>query len=567
MIRPPSSPTPGPPRPTPRRRSLRCVVLAVIAGGCTGQVLGDAPAQTGKPKPPGSSGSAGNSGNSGNQGTPVVAGAPATGQRLTDRQYLNVITDLFGVDASAEALTMPLDPKLEGFRNAASSLLPSDIRIEGYASLARTITGKIDWAQLLARESLCAEATDKCRRDFVATLGRRLFRRPLTDAQITRFGAVFEAVAKEGDAFPVAAALVVAGMLQSPEFLYRLERPGARVDDFELATRLSFLLWNSAPDGPLLEAATQAKLSGASLHAQVTRMMADPRARRALRDYVDDWLDADKLLRTSRDPAVFPQFSGTLAADMREEIHRLFERVVWQDDADLVEVLRAEHTMLTPALARLYGLPAGAGTAFAEQDLRQVPTRAGLLTQAGILTLTSVGGPGSSIVDRGAFVLRNFTCRHVPEPPNNVPELPAAESGKSERERLAQHRADPACASCHDHLDPLGLAFEAYDAIGALQTKDQAGNALTGAGSLMVGTEEVPYTNVREFVAALTRSADIGACMARKVVQYAFARPLFQGDEPLVTELSGRFTRDGNRYQAFLGALAESSWIQTGVSP
>jgi hypothetical protein len=560
----------SPPIPPGRRLARHSPVRtswALVAGllaGCTGQVIGGAPAAT-PTKPPGGPGASGSM--TGPQNQPPVAGAPATGQRLTDRQYLNVVIDLFGVDASAETLTLPLDPKLEGFRNAASSLLPSDIRIEGYAGMARAITGRIDWTQLLSREGLCSDATEKCRRDFLTVMGRRLFRRTLTDEQLGRFAALFEAVTREGDPFPVAAALAVSGMLQSPEFLYRLERPGARVDDFELATRLSFLLWNSTPDEALLQAAAGGQLAGANLHTQVSRMLADPRARRALRDYVDDWLDADKLLRTSRDPAAFPQFSGALAADMREEIHRLFERVVWKDDADLVEVLRSEHTALTPALARLYGLPAGAGAGFAEQDLSQVPTRAGLLTQAGILTLTSVGGPGSSIVDRGVFVLRNFLCVHVPEPPNNVPELPAADSGKSERERLAQHRQDPACGSCHNMFDPLGIAFEAYDAIGALQTKDAAGNALTGAGTMMVGDKEVPYSNVREFVAALTRSADIGACMARKVVQYTFARPLFQGDEPLVAELAGRFARGGNRYQGFLTNLAESPWIRAGVTP
>ena len=160
------------------------------------------------------------------------------------------------------------------------------------------------------------------------------------------------------------------------------------------------------------------------------------------------------------------------------------------------------------------------------------------------------------------FVLRNFLCVHIPEPPNNVPELPEAESGKSERDSPAQHRADPACGSCHSQVDPLGIAFEAYDAIGALQTKDAAGNPLTGAGTLQVGDRQVPFSNVREFVAALTGSADIGACMARKVVQYAFARPLFKGDEPLPTRMAGRIREGGNRYQGSLAALADSACIR-----
>jgi hypothetical protein len=538
---------------------VRWAWLLVLAG-CTGQVVGGAP-----PAPRGGAGP--KAGPAAPPDGPAAPGAPATGQRLTDRQYLNVVTDLLGVDASTDLRDMPLDPKLEGFRNAASSLLPSDLRIEGYAAVARAVAGKMDWAAVLARNGVCAQPTEGCRRDFFAVLGRRLFRRPLSPDEVARFSPIFDAVASEGDPFPTAAGLVVTAMLQSPEFLYRLEKPGA-VDDFALGTRLSFLLWNSAPDDALLDAAARGQLAGAALEAQVTRMLADPRARRALRDYVDDWLDADKLLRTSRDPMLFPLFSGALAADMREEIHRLFARVAWDDDADLVGVLTSERTSITPALARLYGLPPRAMDGFADQDLAQAPARHGLLTQAGILTVTSVGGQGSSIVDRGLFVLRNFLCRTIPEPPSNVPDLPSAESGKSERDRLAQHREAPACASCHGQFDPLGLAFEGYDAIGAVQTTDQAGNRLTGAGSLTVDGQEVPYTNVREFVAALTRSADVGECLSRKVVQYAFARPLAGADEPMLKEVSGAFAKSGHRYRRLLVALAEGAWIRTpGASP
>ena len=147
-------------------------------------------------------------------------------------------------------------------------------------------------------------------------------------------------------------------------------------------------------------------------------------------------------------------------------------------------------------------------------------------------------------------------------------ELPPADSGKSERERLAQHRADPTCASCHGQFDPLGIAFEGYDAIGALQTMDQAGNRLTGAGSLTVDGQEVPYTNVREFVAALTRSADVGGCLARKVVQYSLARPLAGPDEPMLGEVSAGFARGGHRYRSLLAALAGGAWIRSpGASP
>jgi hypothetical protein len=557
----------------------RLGVLGLALGACSGQIAGSGqgnrgadpvtmPGQGGPDNGPAGPGvgPGAPSGPGGGPAMPAPAAAPASGQRLTDRQFVNITSDVFGVDVSTEIATLPLDPKVEGFRNAAVALLPSDLRIEGYSSLAAQVAGKIDWGKQLGGG--CAELTDKCQHDFVAGVGRRLFRRPLNDVQIARFSALFGVVKQQGDGFPVAAGLVANAMLQSPEFLYRLEKAGGKVDDFELATRLSFLIWNSAPDDALLDAAAGAQLgTAAAVHTQVTRMLADPRAHRALRDYVDDWLDAERLLRTSRDPDRFPQFTGALASEMRDEIHRLFEKVVWQDDADMTNVLRADRTMITPALAALYGVPAGMGTGLAEQNLAGNPNRQGLLSQPGILTLTSVGGAGSSIVDRGAFVLRNLLCIPIPEPPSNVPELPAAAKGLSERNRLAQHRSDPACGTCHNQIDPLGLAFETYDAIGRFQTMDESGNALTGAGTLKVGDQEVPYSNMREFVAALSRSPALASCMVRKVAQYAFARPLGSADDAVIKDLGARFTEGKGRYQALLTALTESAWARTaGVS-
>jgi hypothetical protein len=563
-------------------RALKVAIFIATTGACTGQIASDSrgtnpPSEGGNTNeptrpgetPPNTPGKPGETPPS----TPPPPAAPATGQRMTDRQYLNVLLDVFGVDASADAASLPLDPKIEGFRNAAVALLPSDLRVEGYANLATGVVGKIDWAKQLSAAGVCADFGDKCPRDFVTTFGRRLFRRPLSDAQIARFTGLFNVVKDGGDPFTMAAGLVVTAMLQSPEFLYRLERGtgnrDGKVDDYDLATRLSFLLWNSAPDEALLAAAGKAELSGAGLKKQVDRMIADPRAHRALRDYVDDWLDAERLLRTSRDTDQFPQFTGALAAEMREEIHRLFDRVVWQDDGDLVNgLLKAEKTQITPALASLYGITAGQGDAVSDTSLAGTPDRLGLLTQAGILTITSVGGQGSSIVDRGVFLLRNLLCLHIPEPPNNVPELPPGQKGLSERDRLAQHRADPACGACHNEIDPLGLAFETYDAIGRFQAMDEAGNKLTGAGTLKIGNEDIAYTNVREFIGGLTKSPALAQCMVRKMAQYTLARPLTGGDDAMVADLAKHFGERGNRYKALLGLMTESAWARTnGVTP
>lgn len=556
-----------------RPRSILSVPLAWLFAtslACTGEiampeeVIGDPPPDPTSPDPTRPNPSDPNR----PPAPPPPHAAPATAQRLTDRQYLNAVADVFGVDVSAEAATLPLDPKLEGFRNAASALLPSDLRIEGYATLATTVGGRVDWGKFVAGAGGCADFGAACERAFLGKVGRRLFRRPVTDLQNERFGKIFAVAKAEGETFAAAAGLVATALLQSPEFLYRIERPesgGAALDDFDVATRLAILIWNSLPDEALLDAAERGTLRGAGRTREVERMLADPRAKRALRDYVDDWLDAERLLRTSRDTEKFPLWTGPLAGEMREEIHRLFERVAWRDDGKLTGVLSADETEVTPALAALYGLPAGAsGT----QSLSALGNRQGLLTQPGILTLTSVGGEGASIVDRGVFVLRNFLCVEMPEPPNNVPELPAGEKGKSERDRLLQHRADPACGACHDLIDPLGLAFETYDAIGRFRSTDEQGNPLTGAGTLKVGNDRVDYRNVREFVAALVRTPALDECFARKLTQYTFARPLGHGDDRLVKELATGFAGRGHRWKALVQLLTESAWAETpGVVP
>jgi len=531
------------------------VTVALTAAACSGQISnmdnpGPPPASTpGVPSGPAS------------PGAPAVPGgitSPATGQRMTDRQYLNVITDLFGVDAASIASQMPIDPKLEGFRNAGSVLLPSDLRIEGYANLADFVVGKIDWVKQLGADGVCADLGGKCQQDFLARMGRRLFRRPLTDEQVKRFAPIFDQVKTEGDDFATAASLTARAMLQSPEFIYRLERGGTHWDNYDLATRLSFLVWNSVPDDALLDSAVRADFATAGIDGQIDRMIHDPRAKRALRDYVDDWLDADKLLRTGRDNMMFPLFSAALASDMREEIHRLFERIVWTEDSDLLGLLTTDKTVVTPGLAKLYGLPAPAGTGFSEVSLAGNPNRQGLLTFGGVLTVTSVGSAGSSIVDRGVFVGRNLLCLNLPEPPSNVPMLPDETVGASERNRLAAHRVDPACGACHSQIDPLGIGFEQYDAIGNLQAKDAHGNALTGEGTVTVAGKELAFKNMREYVAAVSQSPDLQTCLVKKVVQYTLARPLEAKDDPLVKALAAKFSQDGRRYKSLLVAMAGS---------
>ena len=549
--------------PAGRKVHLAVVAFAASLLGCVGTVVDERRSpdendpEGGENAPGAGPGSQGGSPPAGHS-DPVRPGQPASGQRLTDKQLVNVVSDVFGIDLSPELEGLPLDPKIEGFRNAASALLPSDVRIEGYARLAALVASRVDWPARLAEEGLCSTFEPACERGFVERWGQRLFRRPLTEAQIERFLPLFAAVKEGGDGFFQAAALVIEALLQSPETLYRLEASPEDPDPFDRASRLSFLVWNAGPDDALLAAAAVDAQAGGGgrVAGSFSRLLTDERARRGLRDYVDDWLDADKLPRTGRDPERFPAFSGAVAGEMREEIHRLFARVVWDEEKPLAEVITTEATTITTGLAAIYGVPAPASTGVVDLPLGPVENRLGLLTTPGILTVTSVGGAGSSIVDRGVFVARNLLCSTIPEPPNNTPELSVAENGGSERERLEQHRSDAACAACHNLIDPLGLAFETFDAIGALMLEDEAGNPLTGAGTLIQEGQERPYANARAFAQLLGVDSQLSPCLARKLLQYGFARPLESGDAPVARGVLEAFERGGGTYPALLEAVA-----------
>jgi len=497
-----------------------------------------------------------------------VSLGPAVGRRLTREEYINSLEVVLGVSVDPEAYALPRDERVpQGFRNSAPDMLLSPARIAAYDAIAADAVSQTNIGELVSRYAPCTEMRDDCYRAFVDGVGLLLLRRPVEPSDRDVFTRLFLVAEEEGEAFEAGVALVVRAMLQSPAFLYRLEvqagsNTGERreIDAYELATRLSFLVWSAAPDQELLSLAAQGTLKS-RIEGQVERLLDHPRARRALRQYVEQWLYLDAL----------PE-SFALGADMKEETYRLFERLVWGDDTDLMSAFTDERAELSGELASFYGLESR-GSGFESYDLSDVPERIGFTTNASVLGARTIN-PSSSMIDRGLFVLNDLFCRTVPPP--DTPELREAidevavpeTSGLSQRERFAIQSEEALCRGCHAQFDPLGLAFEQYGAAGQYITEDEFGNPLTGGGELAVGDVTVIYANVEEFAYALAASETVSRCLVEKSVQHAYGRPLGAEDADLLSSLYDRFLDGGRTYRSLILAIAlHSEFTSVEVAP
>ncbi|MBT8452714.1 MAG: DUF1592 domain-containing protein [Deltaproteobacteria bacterium] len=486
----------------------------------------------------------------------IVSLGPAVGRRLTREEYVNSLEVVLGVSVEADEYNLPRDERVpQGFRNSSLDLLLSPARVRAYDLIAHDAVSGADVPALVARYASCTELRDDCYDGFVNGVGALLFRRPVTDADRGFYARLFVVAQQEGEGFEAGAALVMRAMLQAPQFLYRLEsqkggNPGdaREVDSFELATRLSFLVWNAAPDQALLDLAASGEL-GSNIESEVERLLTHPRARRAFRQYIEQWLYLDAI------PNMFE-----LGADMKEETYRLFERLVWEEDADFMRAFTEKSAELSGALAEFYGLsPAGNG--FSSYDLSAVPERVGFLTNASVLAARTIN-PSSSMIDRGLFVLNDLFCESVAPPDTPALQDAIAEvavpetSGLSQRERFAIQSEEALCLGCHARFDPLGLAFEQYGSAGQYITEDEFGNPLPGGGRVELGDLSFDYSNVEEFAEALGGSETVARCAVEKSVQHAYGRRLGSNDVDLLSEVYADFVQGGRSYRALIRAIA-----------
>jgi hypothetical protein len=397
-----------------------------------------------------------------------------------------------------------------------------------------------------------------CATKILSTLAHRGFRRPVTKNDLTILRSFYEAGRVEGG-FEQGIQAALERLLVSPEFLFRIERdpahlvPGAayRLSDLELASRLSFFLWSSIPDDELLDVAARGKLKDpAVLERQVRRMLADPRSEALTSNFPGQWLLLRNLPAVWPDPLSFPDFDDNLRQAMRRETELFFDSIL-REDRSVLELLKANYTFVNERLARHYGIPNVYGSHFRRVTLPADSPRGGLFGQGSLLTVTSYATRTSPVV-RGKWILENVLGTPPPAPPPNVPALEEkSKEGKalSMREAMAQHRANPVCASCHRLMEPLGLAMENFDAIGRWRTRSEAGTPVDASGALLDGTDFDGVAGLKE--ALLTHGEEFVKVITEKLLTYALGRGIESYDMPAVR----RITRDAASQDYRLSSL------------
>lgn len=483
-------------------------------------------------------------------------------RRLSHEEYRNTIADLLGGGLPDPTADFPAEPVIQGFDNNREAIGISDVLVERYRDASEVYATAV-LADPERREQVlgCESESSACLDAFVRTFGRRAFRRPLEDDEVA---ALLELGDAQMDGVPFAGSrAILEAILQSPSFLYRIEMgtpdpddpQRLQLSDYELATRLSYLLLASTPSDELLDLAEAGALTEPDdLEAAARTLLAGSAAPERLGNFYRQWLDLRALDDTVRDAETYPAWSDGLRASMREEVDRLLQEHLL-GGGDLLDVLATDRGWIDADLADLYGVPSpaqGWDTVTFPADSE----RGGLLTTAAILTITGRTGVTTPII-RGKFIRESLLCDALPPPPPGVPLVPDPIPGESERERLERHRSDPACATCHDLLDPLGFGLAHYDAIGRLRLVDDQGAAISAAGSLD-GSEEPDFVGAAALQSLLRDDPAVAACVVGHLHRYAFARSESAADACTLEGLTATFEASGRSFEELVVALVRS---------
>jgi hypothetical protein len=366
--------------------------------------------------------------------------------------------------------------------------------------------------------------------------------------------------------------MALSSILVNPHFLFRIEHdpPGVaggaayQVSELELASRLSFFLWSSIPDDELLDVAIAGELSKPeSLEQQVRRLLADPRAHALVSNFAGQWLHLRNLEVVTPDLRLFPDFDDNLRQAFRQETELLFENIL-REDRSVLDLLNSDYTFLNERLARHYAIPHVYGTRFRRVALGEDSQRGGLLRQGSILTVTSYATRTSPVL-RGKWILDNMLGTPPPPPPANVPALTdnTVSSTLSVRERLAEHRANAACASCHNLMDPVGFSLENFDAVGRWRTLE-AGRPIDAAGGLPDGSQFTGATGLEQ--ALLRRPEIFVGALAEKLLTYALGRGVEESDGPAIRKIVREAQERDYRFSALVLGIAGSTPFQMRTS-
>jgi hypothetical protein len=501
-------------------------------------------------------------------------------RRLTHSQYNNTVRDLLG-DYSRPAQRFPPEDYVDGFKNQLRHQGMPPLLVETYSTAAEKVALNAFRAGDVNALIPCKTTDTACRDQFIRSFGLRAFRRPLREAEFQRYAAAFSDQARASGKFLEGARAVVEAMLQSPKFLFHVEAgPDGRSVDYAIASRLSYLLWDTMPDKALLDAAARGDLRSAAGRERAARRMLDnPAAGQALDEFFHQWLRFDRALNATKERRRFPEFSSDLAAAMVEETRRLLQHLVWKDK-NFMELFTSDYAFVSSDLATLYKLPAPPG----QFELMPFPAgtrRAGLLGQATFLTSTA-GPQETSPTARGIFVREQLLCQHVPLPPANVnmslPD-PTEEKPLTRRQRLAAHVENPVCSSCHRLMDPIGFGLENFDAIGRWRDKEtilisnsesertppKKVDLELEVGGEIAGLPNSAFSDSRQLGRILADSPVCQECVVRQTFRYAYGRLETPADQETIHQLYGTFRDSGFHFKDLLIGLVRSPEFVRGL--
>lgn len=489
----------------------------------------------------------------------VADPGPAPIRRLTRVEYNNTVYQLLG-DTSRPADQFPPDEEAGGFDNQAAVLVVSPLLAEHYLSAAEqlaathtpTLMGQLPACQGPNADDVACEADADA---FIRSFGKRSYRRPLTDDEVLDHLAVFREgtmLGDEGYSPSTGIEMVVQVMLQSPHFLYRVEfgMPEPETGDvvaltsYEIASRLSYLLWNTMPDSALFEAADADELrTPEQIEQQARRMLEAPRAREAVKNFHRQWLHLDdiepRILASGKNLDIYPDYYDGLPMLWRQETESFIDYAIFEQDANVTELFTAPYTMMNSELADFYGVTGPAGIEFSRVDLD--PSRyAGFLTHAGLMALLAKPDR-SSPIHRGKFVREFLLCQPPPPPPDIVPEAPSVDESQTTREQFSQHSADPLCEGCHRLMDPIGFGFEHFDGIGRFRETEWAGLEIDASGELNQTDVDGPYNGVVELAERLASSDQVKTCVVTQWFRFAYGRSETTADDCSMQDVRAAF--------------------------
>ncbi len=497
---------------------------------------------------------------------PKTDGGPVTMRRLTQQQYRNVISDIFGPDIKLVGRMDSAVRKNGLLEIGATEATFTPGSLEQYDMMSRGIAAQILDEKNRKAFMPCAPASDKaadpaCEKQVLAPVGRLLFRRPLTDAEIEKHVALASASADKLGNFYKGLEFGLVSLLDSPNFLFQKDvaepdpdhKGQFRLNAYSKAARLSFFLWNTGPDDRLLKAAENGELnSGSGLAKQADRMLASPRLKDGVRGFFDDFLQFSLFDSLAKDSVIYPKFSQAVAVDAREQTLRTIAEFLVTDDGDYRDLFTTRKTYLTRTLGMVYRIPVPVDgpTEWMPYEYPADDKRSGLLTQLSFTAMYALPGRSSATL-RGKAVREVFLCQTVPAPPNNVDfsrfENSSDPVHKTARERLTMHRANPVCAGCHAFMDPMGLALENFDGMGTYR-EEENGQTIDATGEL----DGVKFTDAVGLGKAMHDNPQPAACLVNKLYAYGAGHMPSKGEQEMITFLQAKFKEDGYKVPQLL---------------